>query len=50
MYVVTYLTVNGQYEEPFTTKQEAKQYVARLKKLNKQPGYSAAGVQVKELV
>jgi dsDNA-binding SOS-regulon protein len=43
-HVVTYLTVNGNYEIVFTNKQEADEYAKRLK------GLKAAGVRVKELV
>jgi hypothetical protein len=43
-HVVTYLTVNGNYETEFTNKPEAVQYAKHLKSLK------AAGVRVKELV
>jgi len=43
-YAVTYLTVNGNYETLFTSKQEANKYAEYVKSLK------ATGVQVKELV
>lgn len=43
MYVVTYLTVNGNYEVPCRTKQEAEEYADLVK------SYKAAGVKIKEL-
>ena len=50
MYAVLYTTVYGNYEEQFTTEAEANKYATKLKELNKQPGYLAAGVRVKEVV
>lgn len=48
-YEVRYLTVNGNFAVAFPTKAEANDYAKRLKELNKQPGYLAAGVRVEQV-
>lgn len=48
-YEVRYLTVYGKYAEPFPTKAEADSYAKKLKELNKQPGYLAAGIRVEQV-
>lgn len=49
MFEVTYLTVNGRYNLPSRTLQEAKADVKRLEDLNKQPGHLATGIRIIEV-
>lgn len=45
-YEVIYQSINGTFSLPSHTKAKAKTDVARLKKLNKTPGYAAWGIKI----
>lgn len=48
-YEVSYLTVNGNFVIAFPTHAEAKDWAHRLKALDKQQGYVARNVKIKEV-